>query len=310
MIAAPIDPTLLHIISAVADNSTWASLGRAGLYLGGGFIIIIFILQYMWARTCKNNIQLLIAQTSGGGKFELAPKEGGSVTIHNKVTDEDRTWAINELATIDVLYPGLGFIPEFLQKTIRMAIVNEGDWEPLLNRSPHRSRVASPDVMEEMLKLLSAGEDGNIVWKDHPKLAEIKKYMDTVQTAPTREMIADPSFLGNLLRNSVMKALATVSNELTEQMKELTAQLTRIKGSSTLVVVAVVGVAVSVILSVVILVMVKPYLAKIDAIGRAQGVLDSQNKIIVTTTQMPSQVTQPVAPAPTIPTTPTQGTRP
>ncbi len=106
-----------------------ASFGRAALFLGIPFVLLVFFMQWRWAQDCDRNIRVLVAQKGGGGSWELAPKEGGQISIRNPVTNEVRTWPVNELATIDVLYPGVGFVPSWMQKTIRMAIVNEGDWD-------------------------------------------------------------------------------------------------------------------------------------------------------------------------------------
>ena len=205
------------------------SLGRAFLFLGVPFIISIFIMQWKWAKVCSENIRVLVAQQGGGGAWMLAPKEGGSVTITNTKEDTVRTWPINELATIDILYPGVGFVPSFMQKTIRLAIVNEGDWEPMLNRSPHREKIASPDIIEFMLDIAErCGDDA--------MQAEIENIVDGLATGPTREMIADPSVLGNLMRSSVMKALATVSNDLMDILKSLNAKLGKVVGPNPTVV--------------------------------------------------------------------------
>lgn len=205
------------------------SLGRAIAFLGIPFIILIFVMQYKWAKTCANNIRVLVAMKSGGGKFELAPKNGGSVEIKNPVDGTVRVWPVNELATIDVLYPGVGFVPSWMQKTIRLAIVNEGDWEPMLNRSPHRENIASPDVAE-FLKSLSERST-------NPKIkAEIDGVVGRLCTGATREMIADPSILGNLMQSSIMKALATVSNDLMEVLKSVNAKLSKFQGANPTVV--------------------------------------------------------------------------
>ena len=124
-------------ITATQVNS-WFTPFHYIVYLGVLVIGMVVYYQWKWSKVCKENIQLLVARTGGGGDFMLAKKDGGQVTLENKESGVTRTWMINELATIDVLYPGVGFIPAFLQKTIRMAILNEGDWEPMLNRSPHR----------------------------------------------------------------------------------------------------------------------------------------------------------------------------
>ena len=198
-----------------------ASFLRAFLFLGIPFVLMVFFFQWKWANTCNNYIRVLVAQKGGGGSWELAPKDGGHVTIRNPQTNEERTWPINELATIDVLYPGVGFVPAWMQKTIRMAIVNEGDWEPLLNRSPHRMKIASPDVVDFMMDLAEGDEE-------RTKL--LNKFLDGVATGPTREMVADPAALGNLMRSGVLKALATVSDDLLDALKRIQAQLSRFAG--------------------------------------------------------------------------------
>lgn len=199
-----------------------ASIGRALLFLGIPFILLVFFAQWKWARTCDRNIQILVAQRGGGGKYVLAPKTGGEASITNPVTGETRTWPMNELATIDVPYPGLGFLPRFLQKSIRLAIVNEGDWEPMLNRSPHQEKIASPDVVDFVLSIAVKSSD------DIRK--EIAEFMKSVSTGSTREMIADPATLGALRQSTIMKALATVSDDLVDSIKKLRTQLSRIAG--------------------------------------------------------------------------------
>lgn len=198
-----------------------ASIGRALLFLGIPFILMVFFLQWKWAKTCDKYMEVLVAQMGGGGKFMLAPKEGGQVTIINPITGEGRTWPVNELATIDVTYPGVGFVPKFLQKKIRLAILNEGDWEPMLNRSPHRRKVASPDVMEFIR---------NMVGDNSELKAKVEEFLNGVSTGSTREMIADPATLYNLQRSSVMQALATVSNDLIDTLKDVNTKLARFTG--------------------------------------------------------------------------------
>jgi len=199
-----------------------AAIGRALLYLGVPFVLLVFVAQWKWARTCDRNIQVLVALKGGGGKFSLAPKAGGEVSIVNPVTKETRTWPINELATIDVPYPGLGFLPRFLQKSIRLAIVNEGDWEPMLNRSPLQKRVASEDVIEFMDEVAKQST-GDIQKR-------LTVFLKEVSPSSTREMIADPATLGALRQNTIMKALATISDDLLENVKSLRGQLSRVAG--------------------------------------------------------------------------------
>ena len=209
-----------------------ASIGRAFLFLGVPFILMVFYFQYRWAKVCEQNIQVLVAEKGGGGKYQLAPKDGGEVTIHNPDTGDIRTWPVNELATIDITYPGVGFVPKFLQKSIRLAIVNEGDWEPMLNRSPHRLKVASPDVVQFIQQLA----------EENPRLKQpIDSFLKGVTTGTTREMIADPSTLGNLMRSGVLKSLASVSNDLLEQLKSINTRLSRIVGASPMITYVLLG---------------------------------------------------------------------
>lgn len=189
-----------------------ASIGRAFLFLGIPFVLMVFYFQWRWARTCDRNIQVLLAQQSGGGRYFLAPKEGGSVSITNPHTNTIRAWAINELATIDITYPGVGFVPKFLQKTIRLAILNEGDWEPLLNRSPHMKNVASPDLV---LAFQAIAERANEATEK-----EITNLLANVATSPTREMIASPAVLGNLMFERISELAVTVAKDIVNPLQE------------------------------------------------------------------------------------------
>ncbi len=196
-----------------------ASFGRAALFLGVPFVLLVFWAQWHWAKVCEKNIQLLIALRGGGGNYKLASKAGGVVTIENPETKEVRSWPINELSTIDVTYPGLGFLPKWMQKTIRLAILNEGDMEPLLNRSPHRKKVASPDVIAILKELNEKLPEGDA---SKTKLVEL---LSGVSSGPTREIVGDPLTLGTLRKNAVLQALATVSNDLVEALKDINKRL-------------------------------------------------------------------------------------
>lgn len=198
------------------------SVGRALLYLGVPFTLMIFYFQWRWARVCEKNIQVLVAEEVGGGSYQLAPKTGSGVSILNPITGVTRIWAINELATIDVLYPGVGFVPGFMQKKIRLAIVSEGDWEPLLNRSPHMKKIASPDMVETLKEIVK-------VSKDEAVKESITNLLDGVSTAPTREMIASPAVLGNMIAEKITAIAVTVAkdimNPLSEAIKKMGRQI-------------------------------------------------------------------------------------
>lgn len=232
------------------------------VYLGTLFVAMVVYYQWRWARACKNYIQVLVVQQGGGGNFELAPKVGGSVSLKNPATNTTRTWAINELATIDVLYPGVGFVPSFLQKTIRMVIVHEGDWEPLLNRSPHQRRVASPDLVAEFLKLAEASTD-------KATKESIEAILDKVSTAPTREMIASPAVLGNLIQERITEIVATVGKDIFDPLKDIIRKL----GKPINPTIVYIGLGLSVLLLAYLIFKVVPALEDISVIKQALGVL-------------------------------------
>lgn len=212
-------------MTAEAVN-TWFTPFHYFTYLGAILIALIGYLQWKWANNCSKNVLVLVQRSDGHGDFILAPQEGGSVTLKDPKSGDSKTWAINELATVDVPYPGIGFIPLFLQKTIQMIVVSESDWEPITNRSPYRKKVASPDVVE-LLKELKA----ELPVKGNPAVAlvgRVNDVLENVAVAPTRELIADPSFLGNLLQSKVFKDLATVSKELTDSLKTVAGKLTKL----------------------------------------------------------------------------------
>jgi len=225
-------------MTAEAVNA-WFTPFHYFVYLGTIFVILVAWLQWRWARICQNNIQVLVAEQGGGGKFTLAPKTGGTVSIKNPHTDTVRMWAVNELATIDILYPGVGFIPAFMQKTIRLAIVNEGDWEPMLNRSPHRPKVASPDMVKALMEIAEGAEEKTE--------KAIIKLLDGVATAPTREMIASPAILGNLIQEKISELAVTVAKDIVNPINEAIKRL----GQRLNPTIVYIGLSLVVILSVV-----------------------------------------------------------
>lgn len=242
--------------------NAWFTPFHYFVYLGALFVFMVTYYQWRWARICKNNIQVLVVQQGGGGNFELAPKTGGEISLKNPYTNTVRTWAINELATIDVLYPGVGFVPSFLQKTIRLAIVHEGDWEPLLNRSPHQQRVASPDLIAEFLKLAEASDD-------EATRDSIKGILDKVSTAPTREMIASPAVLGNLIHERISEIVATVAKDIFDPLKEVIKKM----GKPVNPMVVYIGLGLTVILVAYLIFKIVPAMEDIALIKQALGVL-------------------------------------
>lgn len=225
------------------------------------FVVMIVYYQWKWAKTCKNNIQVLVAQQGGGGDFFLAPKSGGEVSIKDPTTDTVRMWPVNELATIDVLYPGVGFVPAFLQKTIRMAIVNEGDWEPLLNRSRHMERVASPDMVRIFREIADGTSDENTK-------ATITKLLEDVSTSPTREMIASPAVLGNLIQERISEAVASVAKDIMNPLNEAIKKI----GQRLNPIIIYIGLGLIVVLLAYLLFQIAPILQGIVDIKEALGV--------------------------------------
>lgn len=223
-----------------------ASFGRAVLYLGIPFVLLVFYFQWKWARDCTKFIRVLVAEKAGSGRFFMAPKGGDTINI-SRPDGTTRDWPVNELATIDVTYPGVGFVPSWMQKTIRLAIVNEGDMEPMLNRSPHRERIASPDVVRFMALVADKTVDETVK-------AEITRVMETLTTGPTRELIADPAVIGALRKSSALKALATIGDDLLDTLKTINAKLGRIMGPHPTIV--YIGLGLSVVLSAVLIYLV------------------------------------------------------
>lgn len=192
--------------------NSWFTPFHYAVYLGVLFVGMVAFYQWKWAHTCKTSVLVLVAQLGGGGNFFLAPKAGGEISIKNPKTGTTRTWPVNELSTIDVLYPGVGFVPAFMQKTIRMAIVSEGDWEPLLNRSPHRPRVASPDMVDALIRIANTA---SVTTKN-----AINELLEGVSTAPTREMIGSPAVLGNLMQERISELAVTVAKDIMNPLQE------------------------------------------------------------------------------------------
>ena len=244
-------------------NLMWFQPWHVFLYLFVIFVVMVVFYEWRWAKTCSENIQILVAQTGGGGEFKLAPKtSSGSISLTNPNSNTVRTWPINELATIEVPYPGVGFIPAFLQKTIRMAIINEGDWEPMLNRSPHMDKIASPDVKDFMLnELLPKITDG-------PLKARLEKLIGDIATGPTREMIASPAVLGNLINEKITEAVMTVNKEIFDRVEGLMRRLSKLINPN----VVYVGLGLALVGIIVVIFMLGNLQTDLEAIHRALGI--------------------------------------
>ena len=261
---------ILMDITPEAVNA-WFTPFHYFVYLGTLFVIMVVFYQWRWARICDKNIQVLVAQQGGGGAFSLAPKAGGEVSIKNPNSNTIRTWPVNELTTIDILYPGVGFVPAFLQKTIRLAIVSEGDWEPLLNRSPHLRKIVSPDIVLALSAITAEMKDDEANKKTKKA---IEALMDGVSTSPTREMIASPAVLGNLIQEKITEIVATIGKDIMGPLQEVLKKL----GQRINPVIIYVGLGLNFILLVILLYIIIPIgdqLGDIEAIKSALGVTGS-----------------------------------
>lgn len=207
---------------------------NALMYMGPLAIIGGLIMMYLWERTCRLKIKIIQVKTAGGTDIHYADKEGDSVTLSNPKTGWTGTWPISSLATIPLPYPDLaGLLPRFLQREIQTAIFVEGDLEPLLNRSAHRENVASPNVVNTLadaMAMLPTTEDGVEL------AAKIKDVLDHTATSPTRELVASPDWLGSLRKSTALKALASVSDDLIEALKQIRNQLARFAGLNSMIV--------------------------------------------------------------------------
>jgi hypothetical protein len=199
---------------------------NAILYMGPLAIIGGMICMFMWERTARNKIKVVLVKTAGGTDTYFVNKEGNEITLSNKATGWVATWPISELATIPQPYPDLaGLLPRFLQREIRVAIYIEGDIEPLLNRSRHRIKVMSPDVYSSLTDIVDTLRESSPEMAD--KVAEL---LNGASTGPTRELIASPDWIGALRKSTALKALASVSDDLMEALKQIRNQLSRFAG--------------------------------------------------------------------------------
>jgi len=202
-----------------------SGLLNALIFMGPLAFIGGLVAMFLWERTCRLKVKILLVKTAGGTATYYVDKEGDSVTLSNPKTGWSGTWPINDMATIPLPYPDLaGLLPRFLQREIQTAIFVEGDLEPLLNRSAHRYNVVSPNVvnrLEDILMLLPA---------DNNAAVEIKSILDNAATGPTRELIASPNWARSLRKSTALEALAKVSDDLMESLKQIRNQLARFSG--------------------------------------------------------------------------------
>jgi len=205
-----------------------SGLLNAVIFMGPMAVIGSLIAMYFWERTCRLKVKVLLVKTAGGTDTHYVIKEGDNVTLSNPKTGWSGTWPINDLATIPLPYPDLsGLLPRFLQREIQTAIFLEGDLEPLLNKSTHRYNVASPNVvnaLQEVLGVLPDNVEGSKL------VAQIENILANTATGPTRELVASPDWVGSLRKSTALKALASVSDDLMEALKQIRDQLARFSG--------------------------------------------------------------------------------
>ena len=206
-----------------ADVNAWFTPFHYFVYLGIILIGMILSYQWKWAQKVDKYVKLIVVKPDGSSDTDYALKEGSSVAITNPKTGTVKLWPITDVATIEMLYPGDGFIPVFLQKKIRTTIVDENDWEPLLNRGAYSDNVASPDVKAKLREIAETLDEEDKTRKQLLALSE------GLKTAPTREMIGSPAILGNIAKEKVSELAVTVAkdvmNPLQEAIKKLGKQL-------------------------------------------------------------------------------------
>ena len=204
---------VLAAVTADAVNS-WFTPFHYIVYLGVPLLLFIVYSIWKWDKDCKENVMVLAVNPDGSTNHKLVPKEGNTVTLKNPNKKEatGRVWPINKLSTIDVSYPGLAFIPAFLQRKIKEVIVDAEDWEPLLNRGSYNENVASPDVID-FIRNMAVSETLGV---DTQK--KLKAFADSLNAAPTRQMVASPAFLYNLINEKITEAVITVNKEMMDRM--------------------------------------------------------------------------------------------
>jgi hypothetical protein len=210
------------------------------LYLFVIFMLMIIYYQWQWSKRCNSQVKVLVVKPDGSTDTEYAPKSGGYVALKTADSNTTRLWPINKLSAIEMLYPGDGFVPAFLQKKIKTVIVDDEDWEPLLNRGSYTERVASPDVVR-ILRLLA---------NEHPKAAEeLTELADSLSTAPTRDMVASPAVLGNVMKEKVSEMAVTISKDTFDKMEGISRKLANIPNAM----IVYIGLGLTIILLVVLL---------------------------------------------------------
>lgn len=176
--------------------------------------------QYVWSKRCSTSVKVLVVMPDGSTDTAYAPKQGNYVALPVPESNMVRMWPINKLSAVEVPYPGDGFIPKILQKKIKMVVVDAEDWEPMLNRGSYSHNVASPDVRNAIRDL---ADDYR---RDHAEVAgELDALASGLSTAPTRDMVASPAVLGNIMKEKVSELAVTISRETFDRLEGVTRKL-------------------------------------------------------------------------------------
>lgn len=232
-----------------------------GLYLGIILAILIAYYQWAWTKKCNNFVRVLVVKSDGTTSTEYAPKTGGYVALKSHDGATTRLWPINKLSAIEMLYPGDGFIPTFLQKKIKAVIVDEDDWEPLLNRGSYSELVASPDVVKTLRALADRYPDAG---------DELGNLASKLSTAPTREMVASPAVLGGIMKEKVSEMVIAVSKDSMEKLDIITGKLDKVPNATAMYI----GIGLAVLLGIVMLVMTVPSMDKVDKMDKRLETVD------------------------------------
>ncbi len=224
-------------------QATYFSPFQFFMYLLLVLVIMVVCYQYAWSKKCNNFVKVLVVKPDGTTDTQYAPKSGGYVALKGLDSNTTRLWPINKLCAIEEMYPGDGFIPKFLQKKIKTVIVDEEDWEPLLNRGSYTAMVASPDVVAALRAIADR----------HPREArELNDLIVNLSTAPTRDMVASPAVLGNIMKEKVSEMAVTISKDTFDKMAGLTSAIAKMPNA----IVVYLGLGIIAILLVVVVVKV------------------------------------------------------
>jgi hypothetical protein len=192
------------------------------LYMALVLVIMTIFYQWQWSKKCNGFVKVLVVKPDGSTDTEYAPKSGGYVALQSKESNTTRLWPINKLCAIEMLYPGDGFIPEFMQKKIKTVIMDNEDWEPLLNRGSYVDHVASPDVVKALRDLSDR----------YPDAAEdLMELADSLSTAPTRDMVASPAVLGNVMKERVSELAVNLSRDAFDKFDGIMRRLEKLPNS-------------------------------------------------------------------------------